>query len=273
MATARRAAPLGSTFHEIGRLFAGEVDEPTTVSSDTPVRDALRLMVENRYSQLPIVDAGVTRGVFSLWSLAQSLAVSTPRDLLELHVEEFMISLPEVTVETSLHSVLSALEEHEAVIVTSAKGGLQAVASTWDVLRYFYELARPFVLLGEIELALRDVITVCTGSNLLADSISKSIAQGYVARGQPIPAGVHDMSFDDYRTLITSRENWPLFDGVLGRNRERVATRLETVRELRNRVFHFRNDISVLDHSTLATTRDWLLERSRRAAASGDGPG
>ena len=116
------------------------------------------------FSQLPVVENGEILGVFSLWSLAENLALFPKlkvQDVLEeMEVGELMEQLPKVTVKDSLHSILSQLERHDALLVDSPHG-LQAVATPSDVLRYFYNVARPFILLQEIELALRELIEVC----------------------------------------------------------------------------------------------------------------
>jgi CBS domain-containing protein len=253
-------------FHKVGNLFPGEA-EVVSLAPQTTVREALRIMVENRFSQLPVVEDGRVRGAFTFWSLAQ-LMVSTPDvSLYELPVEDVMEHLPSVTVQDSLHEVLGLLERHEALLVASPRG-LQAIATSMDVLKYFYRLARPFVLLGEIELSLRSLIQSCAPGSVLDQCIDKSVARIYKNRNQPLPASLADMTFDDYRAMITANDNWPLFEGTLGKSRDLVRSKLEKIRDIRNGVFHFRKDISVVEHENLAATRDWLLDKARRANAA-----
>jgi hypothetical protein len=77
------------------------------------------------------------------------------------------------------------------------------------------------------------------------------------------------MTFDDYRAIIICSANWPLFESLLGHNRDLVAAKLERLRDIRNDVFHFRSDISLLDHQHLATSRDWLLGKLKRTLPDG----
>jgi hypothetical protein len=181
----------------------------------------------------------------------------------DLAVEDVMETLPTVTVEHSLYEVLSLLERHEAVLVDSPHG-LQAIATNFDVLRYFYKIARPFVLIGEIELALRALISVCAPGDKLKECINRSIAKVYNSKKQQVPLDLVNMTFEDYRTIVGARDNWPLFEGILGRNRELVMSKLETIRKIRNDVFHFKSDVSVLDHENLSVARDWLLDKARK---------
>lgn len=247
-------------FHDVGSLFPGEV-EVRSVTPATLVTEALQLMNEHRYSQVPVIENGILRGVFSLWSLAQHVAAYPKLPLHSLPVDEVMEDLPRVTVDDNLDHVLEQLKRHEAVLVSSPHG-LQAIATAFDVLAYFYRLARPYVLLQEIELALRAVIERRITEPELGDCIGKSLAGKYEAKGQPMPAKLTEMSFDDYRSLVTSKHGWPYFEGFLGKNKDLVAAKLDSVRQTRNKVFHFRGDISVLEHQTLAAVREWLFRAS-----------
>lgn len=156
-------------FHEVGNLFPGET-HVEWIPPDTSVSEALRIMLEKRYSQLPVIENGIVRGVFSLWSLAHLIATVPALHTQDLLVEDVMETLPSVTVTDSLHSVLSSLEQHEALLVDSPHG-LQAIITSFDVLHYFYRVARPFILLQEIELALRSLIELCAPGPKLKECI------------------------------------------------------------------------------------------------------
>jgi len=250
-------------FHEVGNLFPGETSVES-VSGETPVLDALEIMLEKRYSQLPVMDNGVVRGVFSLWSLAHQVAIAPALKIDGLLVEDVMEDLPFVTVKDSLHYTLGLLEQHEALLVNSPHG-LQAMVTAFDVLRYFYHVARPFILIWEIELALRSLIELCAPGDKLKECINQALAKNYERRGLPVPTELHELAFEDYRSIIISSKNWSLFEGVLGRNRELVSSKLERTRKIRNDAFHFRRDISLLDYQTLVSVREWLLDKTRQA--------
>jgi hypothetical protein len=170
-----------------------------------------------------------------------------------------MESLPVVTVDDSLDLVLEHLDRHDAVLVESPHG-VQAIATGTDVLNYFYRIARPFVLLQEIELALRALIEVSVSDAELGQCIEHALSKKYEGRGE-LPAQLRDMTFEEYRSIVSAKENWGFFDGVLGRNRELVASKLEQIRRIRNDVFHFRDPVSVFDYETLAAARYWLFDK------------
>lgn len=253
--------PARDAFHDVGSLFPGDV-EPMSVSPHTSVGDALRLMRTHRYSQLPVLDGDRLRGVFSLWSLAQQVLDSPKLPLHDLAVEDLMEELPAVTVDDALDTVLEHLNRSDAVVVRS-EHGIQAIATATDALNYFARVARPFVLLQEIELSLRALIGACVSDEQLHECVERALRSRYEHAGRPLPLQLTDMTLEDYRTLITARNNWQYFDGSIGRNRDLVASKLERLVKIRNSVFHFREPISVGDHQTLAGMRNWLLDKAR----------
>ena len=60
-----------SPFHDVGSVFPGEISI-VSLTPQTPAGEALKLMLEKRFSQLPVMEGGEVLGVFSLWSLAQN---------------------------------------------------------------------------------------------------------------------------------------------------------------------------------------------------------
>ncbi len=253
---ASRASP----FHDVGSIFPDDIDL-VSVEPSTTVAEALRLMAPNRYSQVPVIRDGTVRGVFSLWSLAQHL-MDHPRLLpQDLAVGDVMENIPDVTVDDPLDRVLEHLNSHDAVLVKSPHG-VQAIATGTDVLKYFYRVARPFVLLQEIELSLRNLIEACISSAELETCIDRALRGKYESMKKEPPKTLSDMTFEDYRSIVTAKPNWEFFRGILGANRDLAAAKLEQIRKIRNDVFHFRDATSVRDYQALATNRDWLFEKT-----------
>lgn len=130
-------------------------------------------------------------------------------------------------------------------------------------VNYFYRIARPFVLLQEIELSLRDLIDACVTEPELEQCVDRALRKKYESSKQEPPTQLRNMTFEDYRSIVAAKDNWSFFKGVLGQSRELVASKLEQVRRIRNDVFHFRDSVSVADHETLAATRYWLFDKAQ----------
>lgn len=248
-------------FHEIGSMFPDEITL-VPVPPDTSVVDALQLMLEKRFSQLPVMDGRRLLGVFSQWGLTGYLAAWPDATITDLKVLDVMDPrFPAVTVRDPLESVLELLDRHDAALVTSPHG-VQAVVTAADVLRYFYGVARPFVLLQEIEMGLRNVIASHLDAGQLAGLIEVALRGKYSAMGRPLPRVLDDLTFEDYRSLLGSKDNWTHFMPIFGGTRALTSARLDRVRGIRNKVFHFRGEVTVVDYQALVVTRDWLLQLS-----------
>jgi hypothetical protein len=120
------------------------------------------------------------------------------------------------------------------------------------------------VLVSEIELALRALIRLALSEAEITVAASRSLATAYKGE-ENVPATLEDMTFDNYRSLISHGENWPALEPVLGGTRARTSGKLKDVGEIRNDLFHFRRELTLRDHQTLAAHRDWLLSKIKLA--------
>lgn len=252
----------GSPFHDVGSIFPSDIDL-VSVEPSTTVAEALELMAPNRYSQVPVIENDHVRGVFSLWSLAQHL-MNVPNLLpQDVAVEEVMEQIPHVTVDDSVDDLLDHLNRHDAVLVKSPHG-VQAVGTGTDVLNYFYRVAHPYVLLKEIELSLRNLIEDAVSGTELKQCIERALSGKYTAMKREPPKALSDMTFEDYRSIVTAKGNWDFFDGILGANKDLAGVKLEQIRKIRNSVFHFRDPLSGREHRALANYRNWLFDKTSK---------
>src|SRR2546423_1102439 len=82
-----------------------------------------------------------------------------------------------------------------------------------------------------------------------------------------VPETLEDMTFENYRSLISHGETWPRFENLLGGTRTRTSGKLKEISAIRNDLFHFKREITVQDHQTLSAHRDWLLSKIKQARA------
>ena len=73
------------------------------------------------------------------------------------------------------------------------------------------------------------------------------------------------MTFENYRSLISYGETWPRFEHLFGGTRMRTSGKLKEIGAIRNDLFHFKREITVLDHQTLGAHREWLLSKIKQA--------
>jgi CBS domain-containing protein len=259
---------LSTYFHMVNRLVPdGQI--VVSIPPETPAREALDLMSKRGYSQLPVTQGDSVLGLFTYRAFALEVARNgdAKLDAPSLPVEEFLEHENPAYARLSdgFRSLIDVLDEKDSVVVSGPEE-LVAILTPMDVLRYLYSVANAFVLIEEIELALRMLLGAATpDAEVFRSCVENALSSQYHDRD--LPERLEDMTFGEYVALLGCRRNWGHFEAAFGGTRERTQGRLEPVRALRNDVFHFRRELSVEDHERLTTCRAWLLRCVRKVQA------
>jgi CBS domain-containing protein len=267
-ATELAAGSITDLFHRLNRVLP-ENQHVLTVPGEMVAYEALRLLRQHHFSQVPVVVAGEVLGLFSYRSFSAAvLAASASRGgskiaLENLTVEECLEKAEFARVTDEFESWFDSLDANNAVLVGEAHR-LQGIVTPMDVLRYLYEVASPFVLVAEMELGLRALMRRVVTDDNLAECAKTCLSKLYAP--DRLPTTLEEMTFHDYVQIIGDGRHWPLFESVFRSTRERTRAKLEEMSELRNDVFHFRKP-SVEDYERLGAFRDWVLTRARAAEA------
>jgi predicted transcriptional regulator len=259
-------------FHVVNKVLSGNLGF-ASVNPDTPVLNALRALGDASLTELPVVVGKKVLGVFSLRVLANRLPGFSLQKLTlaDLTVDHFTEPGSFVEDDNSIEDLLGHLNRHHLAMVGSPSHLVGCIRDK-ELLTYLHLIARPFVLLQEIELSLRALISAAVSLEELAACADRSL-QYYSKQGhRRIPHTLGEMTFNDYITLTTSSLNWQMFAPVLGKNSYVVRSRLERIRDLRNSVFHFRKEMSTQDFETLTAERQWLHIRYGSLGAAEQGP-
>jgi hypothetical protein len=140
---------------------------------------------------------------------------------------------------------------------------LQGILTPMDFLRYLYKVAHPFVMVSEIEMALRALIRLAVSEEELSECIARSLSNIY--EPNKLPTALEQMTFDNYQALISQGDNWTKFEAILGGTRPRTSAKLKQIGGLRNDLFHFKRELTLQDHETLNNHRSWLLLKVKEA--------
>ncbi len=258
-------------FHRINRVIP-QNQVVLSVPPNCPVREAVSLMKKNGYSQVPVVKNDEVLGIFSFRSFAKGAASLTLEDCTkqrcapgDLSVDEFMEQFEFARVTDEMVRVFDAMDRDNGVLIGSPDR-LVGVLTPMDFLRYLYQVASPFVMVSEIELALRALIRAALSEEQIVVAAKRSLASGYGSE-EKVPMTLEDMSFDNYRSMVAHGDNWVDLEPVFGGTRTRTSAKLKEIGAIRNDLFHFKREIIVLDHETLASHRNWLLNKIKQAGA------
>jgi predicted transcriptional regulator len=142
-------------------------------------------MRKHAYSQVPVVQNGEVLGVFSYRSFAKEAATTT-LDVLnsqgcalgDLTVDEFVEKFEFANVTEEMSRVFDSMDRDNGVLIGSPDR-LIGILTPMDFLRYLYKVASPFVMVSEIELALRALIRLSLSDAELALA-AKTLFGGFV---------------------------------------------------------------------------------------------
>jgi hypothetical protein len=229
-------------------------------------------MRQNGYSQVPVVDNGEVLGVFSFRSFAKGAAEASLDEWTrqkcapgDLTVDEFLEQFKFARVTEEMKNVFDAMERDNGILVGTPER-LVGILTPMDFLRYLDHVASPFVMVSEIELAIRELIRMSMDAEKLARTAKRCLSSVYRDEDR-IPTTLENMTFDNYQTLISHSESWPEFEPMFGATRTRASAKLKEIGTIRNDLFHFKREITMQDHERLAAHRDWLLSKVKQAEA------
>jgi len=225
-------------------------------------------MRKKNINQVPVVAGEEVLGVFSYRSLAQGIHKlhGNQSDVLSLPVEEFIEDFKFAQITDELKALLDEFDLKDAVLVGTEKR-LQGIVTVVDALRYFYQVAAPYILIREIELAIRELMRTSVDGDELKECIEKALKAHYQEKKLPIPACLEEMTISDYVSILRFKGTWEKFAPAFGENSNIVYTKLKPLPDLRNDIFHFRREISVDEYDGLRDIRDWLLKRITKLEA------
>ena len=215
--------------HRIGTLAAAH-NKPMSVAPDEPLKVATTKMQINDFSQLPVMTGERTvKGIISWKSIGTSFSLGGPgagvRDCMEESVEEISIDAP-------LYEAIGSIAKHGYLLVRGKDKAVTGIVTETDLSEQFMHLAGPFLLIGEIEGHLRQLIH---GKFTVEEMRSTSESEG-----ERDISGSADLTFGGYCRLLQNPDYWERLN--LAVDRGQFVEHLESVRKIRNDVMHFDPD-------------------------------
>lgn len=133
---------------------------PTTVRPEDSAQEALALMIEHDFSQLPVVDdSDRPRGMITYGSMLQALG-NFGSKLEDLRVSNAIEKADRYRPEDDLSDVLDLLKETNAVLIVDGDGRLTGIVTSYDSTEYFRRRAEDMMLVEDIEGMVRDLAEV-----------------------------------------------------------------------------------------------------------------
>lgn len=215
--------------HRIDSLEAAH-NEPISVKPSEPISAATTIMQIHDFSQLPVMQTEFRVDGIVSW---KTIGVRTALGKEYQEVRHYMEPAVIVGSDTPLFDAIGNIAEHGYVLVRNAQNKISGIVTTSDLSNQFVQLARPFLLIGEIEGHLRNLMhQKFTLEELRGDHIGGDY-------GRTIN-GAADLAFGDYCRILENPKYWERLNVNI--DRAQFVEHLHKVREIRNDVMHFNPD-------------------------------
>lgn len=182
-------------------------------------------MMLNGYSQLAVLSGTHTlRGAVTWQSIAYARHASPTASFADA-----LIPAREARYDQDLVEVLPDLETWDFVFVRDEKNAVAGIVTTADVVGKYRELSTPFILIGELDQVLRQLIsltfTLEEVTSLCDTDGSRSVKS------------FDELEMGDYQRVLENPDRWAKLGWPL--DRTTFIRRLDELRLIRNNVMHF----------------------------------
>jgi CBS domain-containing protein len=284
----------------VQQLIEGH-QETVTVPSDEKAQKALELMIENDFSQLPVVDENnKPLGIVTSDSILRALN-NFSISLTELHVSHAIVKVDFYNPDEDLFDLLDDLKKTYAVLIVNNEGNLDGIVTSYDTTEYFRRRAEDMMFVEDIESTLKDFIKTAfdvtndpdqkTFTTVIAEitntgidkkfhnalnqylnqcdkgltpidkDLSSKVFTNHFSSKEPVKA-FDDLTLNEYIQLLLHNSKWSYFSDIFSLSSQAIRNLLDGVRKARNDLAHFHGEITANQRDQLHFCADWL-ERQR----------
>ena len=257
---------------QVQQLIEGK-GKPESITRNAPVTEALTLMVNFDYSQLPVTrledDIHIPEGTVTYEGILRGIR-NFGAKLETLKVKDVMVPAPIFRQDDDLFDILNKLKETNAVLVTGPEGReLVGIVTSYDSTEYFRDRTEDLMRVEDIETTIKEFIEwAYTGpyGESKKEELSRAIFAVSARPNQNSSETEKQKQFDeltlnDYISLLGYKKTWDFFEPIFGIPRESLIELLNKIRVIRNALAHFRGDITFEQRDTLKFCADWFSKR------------
>lgn len=215
---------------EIGLTLGNLTNSWRTLVSVKPTasfEEAMTKMLVNDFSQLPVLKSKHTLEGAVTWQSIARARLKDPDALFSAAV----VPARKLPFSQDLNTVLPILKAEDFVVVTNSHGEITGIVTTADVVGLYEERTLPFLLIGELDQELRQIMTTID-----LDTIRAICAEP----DRPVLTSHDDMTMGHYQRVLENPECWAALGWPL--DRRTFVDRIGELRKLRNDITHFNPD-------------------------------
>ena len=184
----------------------------------------------------------------------QSMAIAALRKH-DFTLADATVPATQVEPDHELISLIPTVAQEGFVFVVAADRTLAGIVTTADLSEQFATLAKPFLLIGEIERCLRRILSARFDSKELEDAVDPEDSSRTVE-------SANDLTMGEIGRFIANDANWLRLHWPV--ERAEFVKAFEEVRDIRNDVMHFSPDpLSVDEDAAVGNFLNWLRVMER----------
>ncbi len=253
--------------YSVEHLIANQGNVVVIQKADT-ITSALDLMIENDFSQLPVVDENGSLMRLVTYETILRAARSFNTKLDQLSVRDATATAPFHYREDDLFDLLDELKVANAVVIVEPEGYVVGIVTSYDASRFLRNRTEDLMHVEDIEFIIKELIRrTCTGEKLglssdeLQAAAVKPPAPSVRQLGSRNVKPFAELNLGDYINLLMSKDIWKFCAPILNIEKEPLYELLVKVRQTRNDLAHFRSEISPKSRAELKYCASWLRSR------------
>jgi CBS domain-containing protein len=265
----------------VSQLIDGR-GKPVCIRAEDRVDQALKLMLEHDYSQLPVVRA-TTGGDLADYLITYEDILRGMRHFKatagDLTVRDVMIPASVYEPTDDLFEILADLQKSSAVLVAvPTTNDLIGIVTGYDIADYLRDRTEDLMRVEDIELIVKEFIRAAhsqVGDHLDEVKLAEDIARVTSGTGKTLEnsgkaKAFEDLTLAEYNSLLLMKECWAFLEPTFAVKKDFVRALLDDVRVIRNSLAHFRGDLTAESRDKLRFAAEWLSRRKDEFQAGQD---
>jgi len=225
--------------------------------------NAYSLMIENDFSQLPIIDDEYRPlGMITYESILRSVKnLNTTME--QIYVRDALTKALTSFNEDDLFDVLDRLQNTNAVVILTSDHEVIGIVTSYDAMEYFRKRTENLMLVEDIETNIKDLILFAYSDE--KDQVNvvelNSAIKQINSHSDSNEKTFDQLTLHEYIHLLFYGKTWEKVKDIFNFDKEKLRKTFLNVRNTRNDLAHFRSAITSEQQDELKFCAEWLTGR------------
>lgn len=225
--------------------------------------DAYSLMIENDFSQLPVIDDEYRPlGMVTYESILRSVKnLNTTME--QIYVRDALTKTLTSFNEDDLFDVLDRLQNTNAVVILTSDHEVIGIVTSYDAMEYFRKRTENLMLVEDIETNIKDLILFAYSDE--QDQVNFAELNSAIKRinshSDSNEKTFDQLTLNEYIHLLFYGKTWEKVKDIFDFDKEKLRKTFLNIKNTRNDLAHFRSTITAEQQDELKFCAEWLTGR------------